>query len=101
MGSAYRRSVPSFGLIMWTLLLIIFGAIPIVFITGAFLDAARRPQWIWAFAERVQVFWLGVLLFGTFVMPLGLPFAAWYWLRVRRELQAVEAGNFGEAMNGL
>lgn len=87
--------MPSLGLVLWTALLIAVGLIPLVFVLGAFLDAARRPQWTWAFTERVQVYWLAALLFGVLVIPLGVPLAGWYWLRVRSELRAVEAGDIG------
>ena len=36
--------------------------------------------------------WLVVLLAGVAIVPVGLPLAAWYWFRVRPELQSVERG---------
>ena len=79
-------------LILWTALLITAAGIPLILTLIAFLDAARMPQWVWAFTERTQVIWLVVLLAGVAIVPVGLPLAAWYWFRVRPELQSVERG---------
>lgn len=80
------------GLILWTALLISVAGIPLVLIMIAFLHAARTPQWVWAFTARTQVVWMVVLLAGVAIIPIGLPMAAWYWFRVRPELQAIERG---------
>ena len=81
------------GLVLWTALLISIAAIPVVLVVLAFLDAARTPQWVWAFTNRTQVFWIALLLGGVAVVPLGLALAAWYWLRIRPDLRAIEAGD--------
>ena len=81
------------GLILWTAVLISIAAIPLVLIMLAFLHAARTPQWVWAFTDRTQVVWMVLLLAGIALLPVGLPLAAWYWLRVRPDLVAVEHGD--------
>lgn len=75
-------------------------ASPIVFIGLTFLHAARYPQWVWAFSERTQIVWLAGLLMGAAVVPLGLPLAAWYLIRVRPVLHRIEQGNLSPTSDG-
>jgi hypothetical protein len=66
---------------------------PIAIIGLTFQHAARIPQWVWAFSDRTQVIWLASLLLGVAVVPLGLPLAVWYLVRVRPVLKYIEDGN--------
>ncbi|MEM7092874.1 MAG: hypothetical protein AAF567_07720 [Actinomycetota bacterium] len=68
-------------------------SIPIVLSTWALLDAARRPAWAWAFANRSQLGWLAAIGFGVVLLIPGLFIASWYLLRVRPVVARVEAGN--------
>ena len=58
----------------------------------ALLDAARRPQWAWALAERRQVVWMAAIMFGTLTVIGGVVLCAWYLTRVRHEVAAAEEG---------
>jgi len=73
---------------------------PIAFIGLTFLHAARIPQWVWAFSERTQVIWLASLLLGVAVVPLGLPLAFWYLVKVRPVLKRIEDGNVATLIEG-
>jgi len=73
-------------------LLIAIGAIPIVICLLAFLHAARTPQWVWALSNRTQIWWLAGLLMGAAIIPLGLPAAGWYLVKIRPELERIETG---------
>ena len=67
-------------------------AVPLGLTLWALLDAARRPQWAWALAERRQVIWLAGIVFGMFTVVGGVAVSAWYLTRVRHEVAAAEAG---------
>ena len=67
-------------------------SVPLVLSVWALLDAARRPRWVWAFAERNQVGWMVAILLGGFLLVAGLAVSLWYLRRVRPTLAAVEAG---------
>lgn len=77
------------------IVLLFVAAIPLCLSVAALLDAARRPQWAWALANRSQLAWLGAIAFGLFIVVGGLAIASWYLVRVRPEIAAVEAGDFG------
>ncbi len=66
---------------------------PIAFVGLTFLHAARYPQWVWAFSERTQIVWLASLLMGVAIVPIGLPLAIWYLVKIRPVLQRIEQGN--------
>lgn len=66
---------------------------PIAFIGLTFLHAARVPQWVWAFSERTQIVWLASLLIGVAIVPVGLPLAIWYLVKIRPVLGRIEQGN--------
>ena len=68
-------------------------AVPLGVSLWALLDAARRPRWAWALAGRRQVVWMAVIMFGVFSVVGGLVVSAWYLLKVRPEIAAVEAGD--------
>lgn len=73
---------------------------PIAFIGLTFLHAARVPQWVWAFSERTQVIWVATLLLGVAVVPVGVPLAIWYLVKVRPVLNHIEAGNVASLTEG-
>ncbi|MCZ7629552.1 MAG: hypothetical protein M5U19_11085 [Microthrixaceae bacterium] len=68
-----------------------FGA-PLALTLVALLDAARRPQWAWALAERNQVAWMTMILLGVLLLCGGIAVSGWYLLKVRPEVAAAEAG---------
>lgn len=77
-------------IIVW----LIIGVLPITLSVWALLDCARRPAWAWSLAGRSQLAWLGAILFGVFLLLLGVAISAWYLLVVRPTVAAVEAGDF-------
>ena len=78
--------------VLWTIVIVIVLAVPLTVSVLALLDAARRPAWAWALADRSQVSWMAAILFGTILVPLGLVVSSIYLSRVRPHLAAVEAG---------
>ena len=74
---------------------LVVGLIPISLSLWALLDCARRPPWAWSFAGRNQVAWLAAIAFGVFLLFVGMAISAWYLIRVRPHIAAVEAGDFG------
>lgn len=74
---------------------LIVSLIPISISLWALLDCARRPPWAWSLARRSQVAWLGAIAFGVLLMVLGLAISSYYLIRVRPQIAAVEAGDFG------
>ncbi len=76
-----------------TLVVLLVFTVPLALSVTALLDAARRPRFVWALAERAQVVWMAVILFGIAVVPLGIAVSSWYLTRVRPELRAIEAGD--------
>lgn len=73
--------------------LLIILSIPLAISLAAFLDAAKRPQWVWAFCGRRQVLWISVILFAILSVVGGLLISSWYLLKVRPQLAAVEEGD--------
>ncbi|MCP4436173.1 MAG: hypothetical protein GY812_11870 [Actinomycetia bacterium] len=65
---------------------------PLALSVWALLDAARRPQWAWALAERNQLAWMTMILLGILFVCAGLAISGWYLLRVRPVVAAVERG---------
>ena len=78
--------------VVWAILVTAFFALPLTLTLWALLDAARRPQWAWALAERSQVAWMATILFGVLLVPIGLAISLWYLLRIRPEVAAAERG---------
>lgn len=78
-----------------TTILLVLLSIPLAVTGWAFLDAANRPRWVWAFAGRRQVVWLCVIGFGVVTVIGGLLISGYYLTRVRRELSAIELGDLG------
>ncbi len=77
------------GAALWVLL----ASVPFVFVGLTFLHAARVPQWVWALSGRTQIIWLVVLLVGNAALPIGIPAAIYYLLRVRPLLVKIENGD--------
>ncbi|HET8619022.1 MAG TPA: hypothetical protein VFM27_08685 [Acidimicrobiales bacterium] len=65
---------------------------PLALTGWALLDAARRPEWVWALAGRRRVVWLAAILFGGLSVVIGLVVSTVYLVRVRPALAAVESG---------
>ena len=78
-----------------TTLLMAALSIPLAVTAWAFLDAASRPRWVWAFCGRRQVMWLCVIAFGILPVVGGLAVSRWYLSRVRPKLSAIEGGDLG------
>ena len=79
---------------------IAIAASPVAFVGVTFLHAARIPQWVWAFSERTQIVWVAMLLLGIAVVPVGLPLAIWYLVKVRPVLNHIEKGNVAALIEG-
>ena len=75
-----------------TVLVVCLLALPLALSVAALLDAARRPEWVWALAGRARIVWMVAILFGAFVLPLGIIVSSIYLLRVRPELRDAEQG---------
>lgn len=78
--------------ILWVGLLIA----PLVFVGAAFLHAARFPQFVWILAGRTQIVWLASLITGTLILPIGIPLAIYYLIKVRPVLSAIDAGDISK-----
>lgn len=74
------------------ILLTAFAAIPLTLTLWALLDAARRPQWAWALADRRQVVWMAGIMFAAATVLGGVIVSTWYLTRIRHEIQAAEDG---------
>lgn len=74
------------------LVLAVAAAIPLALSVWALLDAARRPQWAWALAERRQVVWMAAIMLGTLTVIGGVLLSGYYLTRVRHEVAAAEEG---------
>jgi uncharacterized membrane protein len=78
--------------VLGTLGVLMVVSIPLGLSCWALLDAARRPSWVWAFAERRRLVWLTLIFAGTFTLAAGVVISGYYLLRIRRHLAAIEAG---------
>ena len=67
-------------------------AFPLALTIWALLDAAGRPQWAWALAERRQVVWMAAIMFGVLTVIGGVLLCTWYLTKVRHEIAAAEEG---------
>ena len=67
-------------------------AAPLALSVLALLDAARRPQWAWALADRNQVTWMAMILLGTLLMCAGVAISGWYLWKVRPAVARAERG---------
>ena len=70
---------------------LVLGA-PLALSIWALLDAARRPRWAWALADRNQLVWMTAILLGILFLCVGLAISGWYLLKVRPVVAAVEEG---------
>lgn len=77
---------------MWGVVVTTFFGAPLALSVWALLDAARRPQWAWALAERNQVAWMTAILAGVLLVCAGLAVSGWYLLKVRPVVAAAETG---------
>jgi hypothetical protein len=69
-------------------------SIPLALSVWALLDAARRPGWAWALAERSQAMWIALICVGILSVCGGIAISCWYLLRVRPQIAAAEDGRF-------
>lgn len=76
---------------MWFLWLLL-ACIPIGLTLWALTDAASRPAWVWAMAGRTQVVWIGCIVAGVLVVPVGLAISGYYLVRLRPALARIEGG---------
>ncbi len=83
--------MPWGDLLRTVLLTMVFGA-PLALTLWALLDAARRPQWAWALAERSQVAWMTMILLGALLVCAGVAVSGWYLWKVRPVIADAEAG---------
>jgi hypothetical protein len=74
------------------LVLAVLAAVPLALTMWALLDAARRPQWAWALAERRQVVWMAVIMLGTLTVIGGMLLSTYYLTRIRHQVAAAEDG---------
>lgn len=70
-------------------------SIPLGLSLWALLDAARRPQWAWAFAGRSQVSWMAAILLLSFTLVPGVAVSLWYLRRIRPLIADAEEGRVG------
>ena len=59
---------------------------------GAFLDAARRPEWAWLLAGRHRALWMAMLIVGGFSLFFGPAVAVVYFFTARKDVAAAERG---------
>jgi hypothetical protein len=74
------------------LVLAVLAAVPLALTMWALLDAARRPQWAWALAERRQVVWMAVIMLSTLTVIGGMLLSTYYLTRIRHQVAAAEDG---------
>ncbi len=78
--------------LLLTIVVTVVVLIPIGLVIAALLDAANRPDWVWALAGRNKPGWMAaIIVSGVFVLP-GLVVALVYGLRVRPHLRDIERG---------
>jgi hypothetical protein len=83
-----------------TISVICIVAAPLAWSIAALLDAAHRPEWVWALAGRARLLWMLLILFGVIVLPMGIVVSGWYLLRIRPELRNTEEGKIRERWGG-
>ena len=49
---------------------------------------------------RTQIVWLATLLLGSAVIPIGIPAAIYYLLKVRPALLSIENGDVSKLIDG-
>lgn len=75
-----------------TVLVTLVFVAPLALTLVALLDAARRPRWAWALAERNQVAWMTMILLGVLLVCGGILVSGWYLWKVRPVVAAAEEG---------
>jgi len=80
------------GELLWAIVTTLWFALPALVSLATLLDAARRPAWVWAFANRNRAYWIGMAGLGVLFCVVGVVVAVLWWGRVRRQLGAIEAG---------
>ena len=65
---------------------------PLILALLAFLDAARRPAWAWALAERRQVLWMAMIGGATITWVGGALAAILYAFTARPRVRDAENG---------
>ena len=92
--------MPWSDLLVACLVTVLF-ALPLALTAYALLDAARRPQWAWALADRHQALWMAFILLGVFSVIGGVVVCVWYLVRVRPLVVAAESGRVVERSRRL
>jgi hypothetical protein len=67
-------------------------SIPLAVSMWALLDAARRPEWAFSFANRSRTVWVVANGFGILFCGVGVVVAVYYLLKVRPQIAAIEGG---------
>ncbi len=88
--------MPGFGTLFQTAVAIAIAGLPVAFVGLMFLHAAKAPKWAWAMSGRTQIVWLATLIFGAGLIPLGVPAALYYIVKIRPVLDAIERGDLSE-----
>lgn len=78
---------------LWAIVTTAFFCIPLALSLWALLDAAKRPAWAWALAERRQAVWIALVLVGILSVIGGLMIASIYLVRIRPDIAAAESGD--------
>ncbi len=61
----------------------------------ALLDAARRPEWAFAYVGRNRTTWVAVTGLGILFCVPGVIVAIYYLVKVRPQVAAIEGGRLG------
>jgi hypothetical protein len=80
------------GTVAKVLITTVLAAIPLSLSLWALLDAARRPEWAFALAQRSRTAWVAATAFGILFCGPGVVLSLWYLLKVRPGVAAAEAG---------
>ena len=81
---------------VWAIITTAVFCIPLALSLWALLDAAKRPAWAWALAERRQAVWIAVILVGFLSVIGGLVIASIYLVRIRPDIAAAESGQVAQ-----
>lgn len=83
------------GRLAGAMLVTVVACLPLAITLWAFLDAARRPRWVWALTRHRQLPWMVGIIVGAVTVVGGLAISLWYLLVIRPRLGAVEKGELG------
>jgi hypothetical protein len=70
----------------------LLAAMPLALSMWALLDAARRPEWAFALANRNRTAWVAATGMGILFCLPGVLVSIWYLVRVRPGVAAAESG---------